>query len=248
MDGHCRRTTSIVRPECLDVERRLGNPKRAKEVLEEALLADAYLTQARYYLALALLDLKQPDEAIAHLDLVVKSGEKRADVYLSLGTAHLDSGRVDKGLGVLIEATHLDPARRDVRIQLARAYRLQGLLDDAESQLALGVPPAVSSAASPFLQQRDLEFNLYLEQGLLRLEQGRLDPARDAFRKVLEMDPDHGPANRHLATVYLRQAEYALAFEYANRAEKLGFPLPPAERKRLDEGRAKRPKRIGTRE
>jgi tetratricopeptide (TPR) repeat protein len=229
-----------------DVERRLGNPKRAKEVLEEALLADAYIMQARYYLALALLDLKRPDEAIAHLDLVVKSGEKRADVYLSLGIAHLDWGRVDKGLEALVEATHVDPARRDVRIQLARAYRLQGLLDDAESQLALGVPQAVSSTASPFLQQRDLEFDLYLEQGLLRLAQGRLDAARDAFRKVLEMDPDHGPTNRHLAGVYLRQAEYALSVDYANRAEKLGFPLPPAERKLLDDGLAKRAKSPGT--
>jgi tetratricopeptide (TPR) repeat protein len=229
-----------------DVERRLGNPKRAVEVLEEALLANASIMQARYYLALALLDLKRPDEAIAHLDLVVRSGEKRADVYLSLGTAHLDSGRVDKGKAVLIEATHLDPARPDIRIQLARAYRLEGLLDDADSQLALGVPQTVSSAASPFLQQRDLEFDLYLEQGLLRREQGRLDAARDAFRKVLEMEPDHGPTNRDLAGVYLRQAEYTLSIEYADRAAKLGFPLPTAERKLLDEGLQKPAKRTDT--
>ena len=47
------------------------------------------------------------------------------------------------------------------------------------------------------------------------------------------MDPDHGPANRGLAEVYLRQGSYARAAEYAERAEKLGAPLPDAKRKLL---------------
>ena len=68
---------------------------------------------------------------------------------------------------------------------------------------------------------------------MLRLLQGRLKAAAEAFTMVLDMDPDHGPANRGLAEVYLRQGSYARASEHAARAEKLGAPLPAATRTRL---------------
>ena len=68
---------------------------------------------------------------------------------------------------------------------------------------------------------------------MLRLQQGRLEAAAVAFRKVLEMDPGIGPVNRDLADVYLRQGKYAQAGELAARAEKLGFPLPEDKRKLL---------------
>ena len=99
---------------------------------------------------------------------MVKAGEKRADVYLSLGAAYLDASRVDAGLEILSQATHLDPARPDIRVQLARAYRLKGMLDKAEAQLPLAAPQGHASVASPFVQQRQLEFDLYLEQGQLK--------------------------------------------------------------------------------
>jgi len=67
------------------------------------------------------------------------------------------------------------------------------------------------------------------------LQQGRLDRAADAFKKVLDRDPDHGPANRFIAEVYLLQGLYTLSFAHATRAEKLGFPLPEDKRKLLQE-------------
>jgi tetratricopeptide (TPR) repeat protein len=217
-----------------EAERQLKNPRRSLEVLKLALEIDGSSAQAHYYLGLALLDLAQPDEAITELEGVVKSGEKRADVYLSLGAAYLDSGRIDEGLEILSQATHIDPARLDTRIQLARAYRLKGMLDKADAQLTIGMPQGPASVSSPFVQQRQVEYDLYLELGLLRLQQGQLKAAVDAFTKVLEMDPDHGPTNRHLGEVYLRQGLYARALEYAIRAEKLGFPLAADKRKLLD--------------
>jgi tetratricopeptide (TPR) repeat protein len=231
-----------------EVERQLKNPRRSLEVLEHALQIDATSAQARYYLGLALLDLEQPARAIKELEQVVQSGEKRADVYLSLGAAYLDSTRLDEGLEILSQATHLDAARPDIRIQLARAYRLKGMLDKAEAQLTVALPRGPASVASPFLQERQAEYNLYLELGLLKLEQGQLEPAANAFMKVIEMDPDHGPTNRHLADVYLRQGQYARALEYATRAETLGFPLAADKRKRLHDQLQKQKKAAGERQ
>lgn len=34
-----------------------------------------------------------------------------------------------------------------------------------------------------------------------KARQGRLEAAADAFQKVLEMDPTHGPTNRHMTEV-----------------------------------------------
>ena len=63
--------------------------------------------QAHYYLGLTLLDLGQTDEAIKELEGVVRSGEKRADVYLSLGASYLDAGRFDEGLQALTRRRRL---------------------------------------------------------------------------------------------------------------------------------------------
>ena len=219
-----------------EVERQLKNPRRALEVLQQALEIDPTSSQAHYYLGLALLDLNQPAEAIKELERVVQAGEKRADVYLSLGAAYLDSNRLDEGLETLSQATHLDPARPDIRIQLARGYRLKGQLDKAEAQLKMATPQGPASVASPFVQERQVEYERYLELGLLKQQQGQLAAAADAFRKVLEMDPDHGPTNRNLAEVYLRQGQYGRALDYATRAEKLGSPLPDDKRKLLQDG------------
>jgi tetratricopeptide (TPR) repeat protein len=230
-----------------EVERQLKNPRRSLEVLTDALQIDPSSAQAHYYLGLTLFDVGRPNEAIKELETVVQAGEKRAEVYLSLGAAYLEAGRLDEGLEILSQATHLDPARPDIRVQLARAYRLKGQLDKAEAQLLVAAPQGPASVASPFVEQRQLEFELYLEQGLLDVQQGKLAAAGNAFRKALEMDPNHGPANRHLAEVYLRQGQYARAQDYATRAEKLGFPLPADKRKLLQDGLLKQKKETGAR-
>ena len=219
-----------------EAERQLKNPRRSLELNRQALQIDESFAEARYYLGLALHDLGQRDEAINELERVVQSGPKVVDAYLSLGTVYLEAGRFDKALEVLLQGTKIDPARSDIRIQMARAYRSKGLLAKAEEQLTLATPKGASGLPSSFSQQhQQVEFDFYLEQGLVKLQRRQLEAAAAAFRKVLDMDPDHGPANRHLAEVYLLQGLYARASEHAARAERLGFPLPEDKRKLLQQ-------------
>jgi tetratricopeptide (TPR) repeat protein len=225
-----------------EVERLLKNPKRSLELLEQSLSIDPSSAQAHYYLGLTLLDLGESKRAIAELERVVKAGQKRPEVYLSLGAAYLDAGRIDEGLEILNQATQLDPARPDIRVALARAYRLKGALDKAAAQLALAAPQENASVSSPFVQQRDLEYERYQELGILKLRQGQLDAAAAAFLKVLEMNPENGPVNRDLADLYVRQGRFARASEYAARAQKLGTPLPPERQKALADGLARQKK------
>lgn len=187
-----------------EVERQLKNPRRSVDLLRQALVADESHAQARYYLGLALFDLGQWDEGIRELERVVQSGAKVADVYVSLGTAYLEAGRVDAALELLSQGTHIDPARPEMRIQLARAYRSKGQLEKADEQLTIAMPQAGATETSLYMQQRQAQFALQLELGLLRLQQGRLEAAAEAFQKVLEMDPSHAEAKRHLTEVKRR--------------------------------------------
>jgi tetratricopeptide (TPR) repeat protein len=183
-----------------ETERQLGHPERAIELARQVLQRDESFAQARYYLALALLDLRQRDEAVVELERVVRSGAKVADPNLALGTAYLDAKRVDDAIAVLGQGTTIDPSRADMRIALARALRMKGLLDKADAQLMLAKPKPAASGTPQFSQQQP-EPDFYMELGLLRRQQGRLQAAADAFQKVLDLESDREEAARQLADV-----------------------------------------------
>jgi Tfp pilus assembly protein PilF len=222
-------------------QRQLGKPDVALALTTEALASMPSLAEARYYRGLALYDLKRRDEAIAEFEQVLKDGGRRPEVYDSLGTAYLEAGRVDEALDSLTEGVKLDPSRPEPMIALAHAYRLKGQLTRASAALAhvrtMVGTTAVSGAGQDV--QRDLNF----EEGLLRLKQAQLEPAAQALRKAIDIDPSYGPAYRFLAEVYLRQGLYSRAQDQATRAEKLGSPLPDELQKAIrDKARAGRPK------
>ena len=50
-------------PLLAETERQLGHPERATELARQVLQRDESFAQARYYLALALLDLRKREEA-----------------------------------------------------------------------------------------------------------------------------------------------------------------------------------------
>lgn len=177
-----------------EAERQLKNPQRSVELTRQALQADESFAEGRYYLGLALFDLGRRDEAITELERVVQSGPKVSDAYFSLGAAYLEAGRFDEAIATLGQGTRVDPSRPDLRIQLTRAYRSKGLLDKADAQLTLAMPRATASLASPFAQDQQLELDFYVEQGLLRLQQGRRAAAATALRKALAIDPEDARA------------------------------------------------------
>lgn len=189
-----------------EAERQLGNPRRSLELNRQALDADATFVQARYYLGLALLDLRQHTEAIREMQLVVQSGANPAEAYLGLGTAYLDAGRVDDALTALREAARLDPSRPETHIRLSRAYRSKGLLNDAVKELKLAMPSGTAGLSALY---HSVESDLYMEEGLVRMQQGRLESAAESFQRVLDVDSSHEPAKRQLAEVRKRLQDRA---------------------------------------
>jgi tetratricopeptide (TPR) repeat protein len=178
-----------------EAERSAGNPRRSVDLNARVLEAHPGFVQARYYLALALMDLDRDAEAIRELETVVTSGANPAEARAALGTAYLDIGRTDDAIETLEEAVRLDPSRSDTHLRLARAYRTKGMLAQAQKALA-GAHPAPGSLAALY---HNAEGEYFLEQGIIRLQQGRLQPAIDAFEKALKADSGNEQAKLGLA-------------------------------------------------
>src|SRR5439155_1475597 len=132
---------------------RLGSTElmgEASAEFRQALSLNPNFVQARYYLAQVYLNFGRVQRAREELDV----------------------GRVDDALDALRHGNQIDPARPDIRIRLARAYRSKGLLSQAEEQLQLA-ESAGRRALAPVASDQ-VDSDLYLEQGLVKLQQGRL--------------------------------------------------------------------------
>jgi len=229
-----------------EAERQLKNPRKAAELIRQALQSDPSLLEGRYYLGLALFDLGQTTDAMKELEQVVSANAGRPEAYLALGTVYNQASRFDDAIRVLSQGTKLDPSRADLRIQLARAYRSKGLLERAEAELIRAQPKPDATLAASYVEHQQLEFDLYVELGLVKMKRGQLAAAADAFKKALAMDPAHGLTNNYIAQIYLRQGQFKLASEHAARAAKAGAPLSENDRKLIDAGLAA--KKPGVRE
>jgi tetratricopeptide (TPR) repeat protein len=188
-----------------EAERRLKNPSRAVEVTRQALQADSSFAPARFFLGLALLDAGQRDEGIKELEQVVRAGAQ-PDVYLALGSAYVDAGRAAEAIETLNQGLRVDPAKSELHIALARAYRSKGLLEKADAQLTLGRPKRTALSDSSDYPYQQVELDFHLERGMVKLQRGQLAAAAEAFKKVLDLEPKHEAATRELAEVNRRLA------------------------------------------
>ena len=184
-----------------EAERQLGNTARAIELTKQALTIDPSAAQARYYLGLALTDAGQHAAAIKELQQVVQSGANGAEANLGLGSAYLAAGRSKEAVGALREAVRLEPSRPEAHVWLARAYRVNGQIAEASKELASAAPSPESLTAL----YTNVQVEYHLEEGLIRMAQGRLDAAAAAFEKVLALDGTNAAARDKLAEVAKRR-------------------------------------------
>ena len=187
---------------------------------------------------LALFDAGQIAEAIKELEQVVRSGAGRPEAYLALGTAYIEAARLDEA-DRRCHAGHetrsgarrpADSARARIPVEgTARQGRDRKSIEHGRSPIPpLPAPlPSTSSSSSTCIRT-----------GPDQDEARPVAAAAEAFKKVLAMDPNHGPTNNHLAEAYLQQGLFKLASEHAARAAKAGSPLPETERQLIGAGLA----------
>lgn len=178
-------------------------------------LADYYLGMEDYPAAIhshLIVIRKHPDNALAHYHLgfaygvtgqhmrelveyrrAVALGLSDWQLFLNMGLAYVEAGRLSEATEVLRLASLLAPYQSETHFNLGLAYERRGMLTPAEQEMLLALR----------LNPADVDARNML--GLVYAEEGRDELARTEWTELLGADPDYTPARENLAI--LEQAE-----------------------------------------
>jgi Tfp pilus assembly protein PilF len=149
------------------------------------------------------------NEALVALDEAIARDPDDAVLHHTYGTYCLLSGRLPQAVKSFERALALDPHFTDVHNTLGTAYLEQKDFQRAESEFRT----ALADPAYPTPEK------VYLNLGLLYLEQGRDKEAIDALRMAVAIDPKYYKAHFHLAATLDRVGELAEAAQEYEVAE-----------------------------
>jgi tetratricopeptide (TPR) repeat protein len=182
-----------------EVERKLGNPQASIELNRKALEADATMTPAHYYEALAYLDLKREDDAIHQLESALRSVYVTPEMYVALAPLYIKRQRLAEAEDLCRKAIALDASRPEAYLSLARVYNARRAGDKAVAALRIALPEGKSFPASAYYQQ--LQADVFYEEGMAYQIQGKMAQAVQSYSHSLEFDSNRGDTRRQLAEV-----------------------------------------------
>jgi tetratricopeptide (TPR) repeat protein len=108
---------------------------KATEELRTALQIDSSDSEAKYDLALTLIQLRQTGGAQGLLKEIAQSGSKNPDVYYQLGKLQLEGADAKSAILTLQEAVGLSPGNELIHQALAAAYRQDSRPEDADREM-----------------------------------------------------------------------------------------------------------------
>jgi len=202
----------------------LGRPEEALPHLEQAVYLRPELAVLRDSLGEALRALRRLDDAEAAYRDAIRLSPQLSIAHLHLGLVYVAQDRDDDALELLKRAVELEPNEPAYWEILAAFYqRLErspeaivcwrrllelGPANPAHAHLSLAwvlleecrvVEAEPHYAAAQALAPDSAE--VHLDLGLLHQDRGEPDLAEAAFRKAIELEPDHGPAHTRLASL-----------------------------------------------
>ena len=202
-----------------EVRRKLGDPGASLELNRKALAADATMTPAHYFLALAYLDLKQEQLAIAEFEKVIHTPYVTPEMYNALASLYIRKKQFAEAEDLCRKAIALNPSRPDAYLNLARVYNAQHLSDKALEVLGAALPEGREFAVSEYYQ--GLQADLAVERGAAYTAKKMYTQAIDAYARALDFDRRRAVIHRRLAELYLQKGDPARAALHTKEAEKL---------------------------
>ncbi|MCX6905830.1 MAG: FG-GAP-like repeat-containing protein, partial [Verrucomicrobia bacterium] len=108
-----------------------GNAKAAVEAFQQALALHPTLADARFNVALALLQAGQHEQAIQEAQAVLERDRNSAAAWYVIGLANLHQGRFEPAVQALTQAKNIDITVNPVAFQLGLAYEGWGRFEEA---------------------------------------------------------------------------------------------------------------------
>jgi tetratricopeptide (TPR) repeat protein len=202
-----------------EVRRKLGDSGASLELNRKALEADATMTPAHYFLALAYLDLKQEQAAMAELEKAIHSPDVTPEMYNALASLYIKKQQFSEAEDSCRKAIALDRSRPDTYLNLARAYNAQHASDKALEALRAALPQGKEFPVSEYYQ--GLEADVAVERGAAYTDKKMYARAIDEYARALDFDPRRAVIHRRLAELYLQNGDPAGAALHTKEADKL---------------------------
>jgi tetratricopeptide (TPR) repeat protein len=177
------------------------------------------MTPAHYFLALAYLDLKQEQAAMAELEKAIQSPAVTPEMYNTLASLYLEKQQFAKAEDSCRKAIALDPSRPDAYLTLARVYNAQHASDKALEALRPALPEGKEFPVSEYYQ--GLQADLAVERGAAYTDKKMYARAIDEYTRALDFDPRRAVVHRRVAELYLQKGDPAAAALHTKEADKL---------------------------
>ena len=202
-----------------EVRRELGDPGASVELNRKAIEGGVARTPAHYFLALAYLDLKQEQAAMAEFERAIRSSHATPELYNSMASLYLRKQQFDDAEEACRRAIALDRSRPDAYLNLARVYNAQHASDKALEVLRAALPEGKEFPATEYY--RGLQADLAVERGAAYTAKKMYARAIDEYARALDFDPRRAVIHRRLAELYRQKGDPAAAALHTKEADKL---------------------------
>jgi len=202
-----------------EVRRKLGDPAASLELNRKALEADATMTPAHYFLALAYVDLKQEQAAMAEFEKAIHSASVTPEMYNALASLYIRKQQFAEAEDSCRKAIALDPSRPDAYLNLARIYNARHESDQALEALRAALPEGKEFSVSEYYQE--LQADVAVERGAAYTAKKLYAQAIEEYARALDFDPRRAVVHRRLAELYLKTGDPAGAALHTKEADQL---------------------------
>ncbi len=202
--------------------------------LENKDVPDTYDAQS----AAGLAYLKQTgeenlDKAITHLEKAASLAPKESGVYVNLGVAYSQKGRIEDAVIALQQSLEIEPNNLNAFLNLGTVYEQDGWFEAADQcfkQAKMLAPnsPLIQqffSKKDSFLRSQDSskKSDSFIKQGLGPFQTGQYAIALKFFQQAAEVNKSSPAPRINIGNAYLRMGQH----EKAEEAYKLAVQLAP---------------------
>jgi tetratricopeptide (TPR) repeat protein len=202
-----------------EVRRKLGDPAAGLELNRKALEADATMIPAHYFLALAYMDLKQDQAALAEFEIAIHSPAVTPEMYNALASLYIKKQQYADAEDSCRKAIAMDRSRPDAYLNLARVYNAQHASDKALEALRAALPEGKEFTVSEYYQE--LQTDVAVERGVAYTAKKMYALAIEEYGRALDFDPSRAAVHRRLAELLLQKGDAAGAALHTKEADKI---------------------------
>ncbi|MEZ6195345.1 MAG: tetratricopeptide repeat protein [Planctomycetota bacterium] len=165
----------------------------------------------RVNLALALMRATRYEEARRAADEAIALAPELPQAIAVLGSLAQIEGRTDEGIELLRRANELHPTGQTLA-NLGTALAASGKIEEGMAYLERAIAMGETRALHPYALQL--------------IGAGRFDEAEEAYRGLLDFDPDHAEAHCNLGNLLWRRGDLESAVTHLRQGHTLGSKLP----------------------